>query len=179
MGRKCVWESVGVAEHSPEKAHRLKHNIHKSSSNGCAHTLFNSLPTHCTLHKHILCIVCVHQRENGLLIYTEGSHHQRLSIHVGGPWSPLAEHGPGNTHIHTHTGHYTHSPDERVRQRGRKKKSFVPFHDPVTTNPGVWWWIVITARAMPPTTGKDTKALGEEQKAGGCRLGVWPPALCV
>lgn len=86
-------------------------------------TLFSTVPTHCTLHKHILCVVCVHQRENILLIYTEGSHHRRLSIHVGRPWSPGQSTVWGtHTHIHTHTGHYTHLPDERVRQRERRKK---------------------------------------------------------
>lgn len=92
---------------------------------------------------------------------------------------PLAVHGPENTHIYT--GHYTHSgsPDERERAwREREKKDWVACSllCPFNFHLAVRWWIAITGRAVPPTTGKDTLSLSGEKKAEGA--GVWSMSTC-
>lgn len=133
-------------------------------------TLSSTMPTHCTLHKHILCVcvcgMCVHQRGNTLLIFTEGNHRQCLSTSLwGDPEVPSS--AWSKEHIHTNTGHYTHLPDERERER---PCNFEPCG--LVMDCHCWQGHATNHRQSRP-------AARWRIEGWGCWHGVCPPVLCV
>ena len=106
-------------------------------------TLISTMPTHCALHKHThththslslspcvcvcVCDMCVHQRENTLLIYTGGCRHQYPSIRVWRPWRPWqctvqGTHTYSHRPLHTFKLTWWERERERARERARERE---------------------------------------------------------